>query len=159
MATSFQTTRWAADPAAERNWRLAVRVGLVALLLLIGLAVVDLTSERGAGIPAEAAAFVPAVFPDRSSDGVLRVEITPGAYDAFARGEAGYLVPPVMQLQAGDAIEVVNHDSGGHMIFYAYVPPGSTARMQFDEPGVFTYSSGCAVNPKMNSFTSVVVSA
>jgi hypothetical protein len=104
-------------------------------------------------------AFVPTTFPSGAVNGVLRFDIGEGAYDAFARGEAGYVVPSLIELSAGDMVEIVNSDSGAHMIFYAFVPPGSTSTMTFDEPGIFTYSSGCAVNPAMNSFTTVIVTA
>jgi hypothetical protein len=142
---------------------LVSRLILVALLVagsaFIGTLVVDrLPADESEPVPVAVGAFEPITFPKEAVDGVLLVEIPLGAYDAFAHDRAGYIVPPAIRLQAGDRIEIVNHDTGPHMIFYAFVPPGSTSTLRFDTPGIFTYSSGCAVNPAMNSFTSVIVS-
>ncbi len=103
--------------------------------------------------------FVPAEFPSESADGVLLVEVMPGAYDAFANNQRGYIVPSVVRLKAGDRIVIDNKDSGAHMIFFTFVPPDSRVSMIFPEPGTFAYSTGCAANPEMDSFTTIIVSA
>ena len=146
-------------PAFSRLRRLpAIVLLLAAGVLMQGQATTPATISP-VSEPVAQTAFVPATLPSKAIDGILHFEIGQGAFDAFARSEPGFVVPDLIQLQVGDTVEIVNHDSGAHMIFYAFVPPETTSTMRFDEPGIFTYSSGCAVNPAMNSFTTVIVSA
>jgi plastocyanin len=160
-ALSMQAT----GNASQRMPVAASRGLLVVLLLAAGLLISTFASgieylpaveEETAGVAAE---FEPAVFPDESTDGVLLVDIPEGSFDAFASEHRGYVVPPLIRLKAGDKIQINNHDTGAHMIFYSFVPPGSSAAMPFDSPGTYVYSSGCAVDPRMNSFTTIIVTA
>jgi FtsP/CotA-like multicopper oxidase with cupredoxin domain len=143
----------------------AARGLLVALMLVAGVLIsslatpIDRLPPGGQEIAVVAADFEPAVFPDASTDGVLLVDIPAGSFDAFASDFHGYVVPPVIRLRAGDTIQINNHDTGTHMIFYEVVPPGSSLSMAFDTPGNYVYSSGCAGDPRMNSFTTIIVTA
>lgn len=85
------------------------------------------------------------------------LDIQPGAYEQFVIGEYGYVIPPVLTLQVGDRVEIINNDSFPHMAFYQFVLPGRTATITYEETGNYVYSSGCAANPSMNSFTTVLV--
>jgi plastocyanin len=151
--------------ALQRMPAAATRGLLVAFVLAAGLLIstfatgiegLPAVEEETAGVAAE---FEPAIFPDESTDGVLLVDIPSGSFDAFASEHRGYVVPPLIRLKAGDRIQINNHDTGTHMIFYSFVPPGSSASMPFDTPGTYVYSSGCAVDPRMNSFTTIIVTA
>jgi hypothetical protein len=153
------------DAALQRLPVAASRGLLIALLLAAGLLIgsfaggIDRLPTAEQELAGVAADFEPAVFPDEATGGVLLVEIPAGSFDAFASEHRGYVVPPVIRLEAGDSIQINNHDTGAHMIFYTVVPPGATVSLPFDAPGTYVYSSGCAVDPRMNSFTSIIVTA
>jgi plastocyanin len=158
METQSTHTRSPRSPGSMRS--LLTRAMLLAGLLAGGVLAGNLVAEPAATpVEAEAVAFEAPIVPETSTDGVLRFVLPEGAYDAFARDEAGFVMPSVLRMEAGDRIEIVNEDSGSHMVFYSFVPAGTTVTLPFDEPGTFTYSSGCAVNPRMNSFTTLIVEA
>lgn len=157
---SFKLARFASRASTSR--RLLARLAVVIVLIQTGTlvtATMAATGSTGAQEIVKTSAWKLVVFADTATDGVLAMELPAGAYDAFARDQAGYVIPPVIRLAAGDRIEITNNDSGTHMVFYSVVTAGTTATMQFDTPGTYVYSSGCAVNPRMNSFTTVIVSA
>lgn len=150
------------EAAPRSGLAIVGRLLLLGLLIFGGALAVSQLGDRDGATPVDQASvsaddFEPVMFPSRATNGVLLIEIPVGAYDAFVNDRAGYIVPPAIHLTAGDRIEVINYDTGPHMIFYAFVPAGATSTLRFDEPGLFVYSSGCAVNPAMNSFTTVIV--
>jgi len=143
---------------------MSIRAGrsifLLALLLAlaVGGALLAQTSPAPSVTAVPVAPWTGTVnFDDHATNGVLEFAIPLGSYDAFERGEMGYIVPSLIELQAGDEVIVRNTDNRPHMIFYNFIPPETTVRLRYDEAGIFTFSSGCAANPQANSFTTMVV--
>lgn len=149
------------DPGRQVNSSRPGRHVLVLVLLLalaVGGAMVARTRPASIPTPETVPAWTRTItFDDHPTDGVLDFTIPQGSYDAFERGEMGYIVPSRIEMSVGDRVVVRNTDNRPHMIFYNFIPPESTVTIPFETAGIFTFSSGCAANPQANSFTTVVV--
>ena len=75
----------------------------------------------------------------------LRVEVAAGTAERLAAGEAVELLPRNLEVQVGDRLEIVNHDTVTHEVGPYVVAPGQTLRQTFTTPGVL--EGACTLHP------------
>lgn len=154
-------------PAPQRRERwnrrlLGSVVGLVAAVALAGSAVSLTSPTTEVILPSGNVAALEglATMPDTAVDGVLTLNIPPGAGADQQAGGRGYAMPSVINLEVGDTIVIHNDDDAPHMILYTFLLPGQSDTRTFTSPGSEVYSSGCGLHAaSILNFTTIFVSA
>jgi hypothetical protein len=106
--------------------------------LIVIVVVVLLAAAGGAAIIARSSTvggFGLGPADDEVAD--LRYVIPAGAGQRQAAGESLDLLPPALEVEVGDVIEIVNDDDQGHLVGPFFVAAGETLRQRFASPGVF----------------------
>lgn len=145
-----------------RRQLLGSMAGLVATTALAGGAVNLASPMTEPFLPASdiAAPQGLATMPDTPVDGVLTLNIPPGAAADQQAGGRGYAMPSVINLDVGDTIVIHNDDDAPHMILYTFLLPGQTDTRTFTAPGSEVYSSGCGLHAaSILNFTTIFVHA
>ncbi len=121
------TTPWTAGPTPAPRPRPRWQVAVLALLLV-----------AAAGLTALAVRSV--LAPEE-----LRVEVPVGTAERLAAGDAVELLPRTLEVQVGDRLEIVNHDTVTHEVGPYVVAPGQTLRQTFTTAGVL--EGACTLHP------------
>lgn len=103
------------------------------------VALTSMASGLGLVSTADCTARTSATAPATSPD--LLFVIPPGTAAMKMRGEPAFSLPPVIQIQAGQAIAVQNNDQAMHYFFSLPVAPGQTIRRTFLTVGRFGYNT------------------
>ncbi len=74
--------------------------------------------------------------------------IPPGTDAALERGEPAFQFPAEINVPAGHAVVITNHDYAMHYFFDIPVAPGQTIRKTFPRAGEFVYQGGlsCSIS-------------
>ena len=75
---------------------------------------------------------------------IYRYVVPAGTGDAIDRGEEVDVMPSLLEIKVGDAIEIVNEDDRGHNIGLFFVGVGETVNQVF--PSVAEFSDVCSVS-------------
>ena len=75
----------------------------------------------------------------------IRVEVAAGTAERLAAGEPVELLPRTLEVQVGDRLEIVNHDTVTHEVGPYVVAPGQTLRQTFTSAGVL--EGACTLHP------------
>ncbi len=75
---------------------------------------------------------------------IYRYVVPAGTGDAIDRGEEIDVMPSLLEIKVGDAIEIVNEDDRGHNIGLFFVGVGETVNQVF--PSVAEFSDVCSVS-------------
>ncbi len=113
--------------------RYARRLGVcfvVALVFVLVISEVAFVSQRESG--------------DRQPETVELV-IPPGTARMVAAGQANSAIPAELSLVLGDTLLVRNEDTVDHQIGPVWVPPGSSASLEMEQPDKYAYS--CSFRP------------
>jgi len=111
------------SPRPRSRWPSAVLV----LLLLAGVGTVGLAARATFGAEE------------------IRVEVATGTAERLAAGEPVELLPRTLEVQVGDRLEIVNHDTVTHEVGPYVVAPGQTLRQTFTTAGVL--EGACTLHP------------
>lgn len=76
---------------------------------------------------------------------VITLTIPPGTAEQVARGEQPPTIPQDMIFIVGDVLVVENEDSVAHELGPLFIPPGSSARLEFSSEESYSYS--CTFQP------------
>jgi hypothetical protein len=63
--------------------------------------------------------------------------IPAGTGEAIDRGESVDILPQELDVRVGEVLELINHDSRGHLVGPFFVGKGETLRQRFNAPGTF----------------------
>lgn len=75
----------------------------------------------------------------------LQIEVAAGTAERLAAGEPVELLPPTLEMDVGDRLEIVNEDHVTHQVGPYTVAPGQTLRQSFTSPG--TLEGACTLHP------------
>lgn len=123
--------------------RTAVRF-LVAPLLAFGLLISGCGRDGGPGVTDAAA--------DRVADEQFIIPL--GTGEAMDRGDKVDILPPELQMNVGEILELINEDDRGHLVGPFFVGAGEILRQQFASPGEF--QGICTVHPSGQFVLTVV---
>jgi hypothetical protein len=105
----------AAPPTRSRSSSLGwIAVVVVALALIAGIALVAANS---------------------GGPGTVDIVVPAGTADQLDTGEVVEVVPPVVHLEPGEALELDNRDSRLHVVGALRAEPGETTRQEFPSEG------------------------
>lgn len=91
---------------------------------------------------------------DTEATGVVHRFVIPfGTGERIDRGEPVDVMPTRLEIDVGDAVEIVNNDDRGHNVGLFFVGEGETVRQLF--PSVAEFSDVCSVSSS-GEFTIVV---
>ena len=107
----------------------------VLLSVLAGLAIAAIGNEVSYRILREV---------DRSAQ-VFVLTIPPGTADQVARGEQPPSIPADMTFIVGDVLVVKNEDTAPHELGPLFIPPDSSAQLEFASEESYSYS--CSFEP------------
>lgn len=83
----------------------------------------------------------------------IQVTVAAGTAQRIAQGETVELLPRTLEVEVGDALEIVNEDAVTHDVGPYTVAPGQTLTQTFTAPG--TLEGACTLHPS-GSITIIV---